>query len=156
MALTKKQKQIIKEVHNFVKKECEGFAEDDVFSNHVLGVKNHAVYLAKYYKANEFIAIIAAYLHDIHYIQTENHGIHEIEGGKFAKTYLKKLGLPDKEIGLIAKCILHHRGSRKRRRVSIEEKIIASADAMDHVSRFQHMFYWQSKTMGYHQAMLWM
>ncbi|MFP4567619.1 MAG: HD domain-containing protein [Candidatus Woesearchaeota archaeon] len=156
MTLTKKQKEIILEIHNFVKNESIGFAEDDVFENHILGVKNHAVKLAKIYNANLFVVIISAYLHDIYYIQTKNHDIHEIEGAKFSKKLLSKYNLPEEEINLIYECMLNHRGSKKQKRNSIEEKIISCADAMDHISRFPHMFYRKCKTMTYEDAMLWM
>jgi uncharacterized protein len=156
MALNKQQKAIIEEVHEFVKKESIGFSEDDLFKNHVLGVKDYAVKLAKIYNANVFVVIIAAYLHDLYYLQTKNHDIHEIEGAKFAKKFLKKFNLPDDEIELISKCILNHRGSKKRKRNSIEEKIISCADAMDHINRFQHMFYRGSKKMNYEDSIRWM
>ena len=154
--LTKKQEEIIAQIHKFVKKECIGFASDDVFKNHILEVKNFAEKLAKAYDANTFVVIIAAYLHDIYYIQTRDHSIHEIKGSEFSKKYLKKFYIPEKDIELIAKCILNHRGSKKRKRDSIEEKIIACADAMDHLNRFEHMFYRRSQDMEYEDAMEWM
>ena len=156
MALTKNQKSIIKDLHNYVKKECIGFSDDDVFKNHVLGVKNYAVSLAKAYRADEFIVTIASYLHDLYYIQTHNHEIHEIKGSEIANKLLKKYHINENEIELISKCILHHRGSKESKRESIEEKIVACADAMDHINRFQHMFYRASQKWSYEEAVKWM
>ena len=138
--LTKEQKVIIQKIHNFVKKEAN-YWHDDIFSNHVLAVKDYSIKLAKYYNADLFVSIISAYLHDIYYIQTKNHSIHEIEGCKFARKYLLQYKIPKKQIDLITKCILHHRGSKKDKRTSLEEKIIACADAMDHINRILYFFY---------------
>jgi len=149
MELTKKQNQIVDKIHEFVKKECIGFAEDDVFTNHIIGVRDFAIKLAKEYKADLFVVEVAAYLHDIYHIQTHHHEIHEIEGSKFSREYLKQFDIPQDQIELIAKCILNHRGSKDRKRESIEERIIACADAMDHISRFMHMFYRESRNGSY-------
>lgn len=156
MTLTKKQENIISQIHNFVETESLNFAEDDIFKNHILGVRDYAIKLAKLYDANIFVVIIAAYLHDIYYLQTKNHAIHEIEGAKFAKKFLVKYDLSKEEIDLIASCILNHRGSKSQERKSVEEKIIACADAMDHINRFQHMFYRKCKTKSYEDSMSWM
>ena len=110
--LTLKQKEIIQKIHNFVKNESEGFAEDDIFTNHILGVRNYAIKLTKYYEANLFVVIISAYLHDIYYLQTKDHSIHETKGAEFAKEYLKKFKIPKEEIELISKCILNHSDKR--------------------------------------------
>jgi len=154
--LTKNKQEIIKKIHNFVKKESEGFAEDDIFTNHILGVRDYAIILAKKYKANLFVVIIAAYLHDIYHLQTKDHSIHEIKGAEFSKNYLKKFKLPKEEIELISRCILNHRGSKKAKRETIEERIIACADAMDHINRFQQMFHRKSKVSNYEETIEWM
>lgn len=156
MNLTKKEKEIIIKIHKFVKKESIGFSEDDVFKNHIINVRDYSVKLAKMYKANIFVVEIAAYLHDIYHLQTKNHKIHEIEGAKFAKKLLTQYDIPKEEIELICKCILNHRGSKKRKRVSVEEKIVSCADAMDHINRFQHMFYRKSKKSTYEELIKWM
>jgi len=156
MVLTKKQKDIVSKIHEFVKKESTGFSEDDIFKNHILAVRDYSVKLANLYNANLFVVIVAVYLHDLYYIQTRNHEIHEIEGAKFAKKFLLKYDLPKEEIELISRCILNHRGSKKRKRESIEEKIISCADAMDHINRFQEMFYRRSKDMPYEDARIWL
>lgn len=156
MGLNSRQKAIARKVHAYVRKVCHGFAEDDVFKNHILGVRDFSIQLAREYRANLFVVTLSAYLHDIHYIQTKNHDIHEIEGSKFAREYLKQYGLSERETAHIASCILYHRGSKESPRRTIEEKIIASADAMDHISRFQEMFYRVSKERDYKEAVKWM
>ncbi len=155
MELSDGQQKIIKSVHEFVKNESLIFSEDDVFNNHILGVKDFAVQLSEIYNANLFVTTLASYLHDIHYIRTKDHRIHEIEGAKFAIEYLKKYSLPIKDIELISKCILNHRGSKNSIRLSLEEKIISSSDAMDHINRIQHMFYRVSQKKSYEDSIDW-
>jgi len=154
--MNKKQKDIITKIHDFVKKESKTFADDDVFSNHVLNVIKYSKILAKKYNANMFVVVVAAYLHDIYHLQTHDHKIHEIEGAKFAKNYLKRFDIKEKEITLICACILNHRGSKDRPRISIEEKIVACADAMDHINRWTHMFYRKSRLKEYDGTIEWM
>jgi len=113
--MNKKQKNIIIKIHNFVKQESKTFADDDLFSNHVLNVVRYSNILAKKYDANIFVVTLAAYLHDIYHLQTHNHKIHEIEGAKFANTYLRKFDISEKEIILICTCILNHRGSKDQK-----------------------------------------
>ncbi|MCK5625070.1 HD domain-containing protein [Candidatus Pacearchaeota archaeon] len=142
MNLTKKQKEIISKVHDYVKEKCEGFSElDNVFEKHVSNVVRFSQKLSSIYGANTFVVVLAAYLHDLYYIQTKNHNIHEIEGSKFAKKYLIQFEISEKEINLISLCILNHRGSKKNKRESIEEKIVSCADAMDHINRSIEMFF---------------
>jgi len=142
MKLTKAQEKIISKVREYVKKECIGFSKiDDVFEGHILGVVSFAEKLAEEYNANKFVVVLAAYLHDITHIQTHNHKTHEIEGSKFVLEYLKQFDISQKEIDLVSLCILNHRGSKNHKKESIEEKIVACADAMDHINRCLRMFY---------------
>ncbi|MFA7708248.1 MAG: HD domain-containing protein [Candidatus Pacearchaeota archaeon] len=144
MKLTQKQKEIIKQVHDFVKRESEKSKindEIDIFKYHILNVVRFSEMLAEKYNANKFVVILASYLHDIIYIQTSNHETHEIVGAEFVKNYLSKFNIPEKEIALISLCVLNHRGSKKSNKESVEEKIIASADAMDHIDRCLSMLY---------------
>ena len=118
----------------------------------VLSVVNFSQKLADKYNADKFIVTIAAYLHDITYIQTKDHSEHEIRGSEFAKDYLQKFNLEQEEIEAISNCILKHRGSKKRKRETTEEKIVACADAMDHIDRCLHMFYRFSIKKGYEEG----
>jgi putative nucleotidyltransferase with HDIG domain len=144
MELSNKQEEIVKKVHDFVKEQSKDSVANgrlEVFKYHILNVKRFAEILADKYPANKFVVIVSAYLHDLYYIQTGNHEVHEIEGAKFAREYLSKFDIPQQEIELIVGCILNHRGSKKSERQKIEEKIIACADAMDHIDRCLGLFY---------------
>lgn len=102
------------------------------------------------------MVIVGAYLHDIYHLQTKNHKIHEIKGAEFTEKFLKKYDITKERIELIRKCVLNHRGSKKRKRESIEEKIVSCADAMDHINRFEHMFYRKSKAMEFEELIKWL
>lgn len=157
MKITKEQEKIISEIHKYVKNECDGFGEfDDVFEKHMMGVVKFAKKLSEIYKANTLVVVLAAYLHDIHYIQTEDHKTHEIGGSKFVKKYLKDYEIPEDEINLISLCVLNHRGSKNSKKETIEEKIVACADAMDHIDRSTEMFFRTiSKRNTYEEAFSW-
>lgn len=144
MELTQKQKEIIEQVHDFVQRESEQSKVNDwinIFKYHILNVVRFSEMLADKYNANKFVVILASYLHDIIYIQTSNHETHEIVGAEFVKDYLSKFNISEKEIALISLCVLNHRGSKKSKKESVEEKIVASADAMDHIDRCLSMLY---------------
>jgi hypothetical protein len=128
--MQKEKQEIINQVHDFVSERCIGFSEDNIFKNHILNVRNYAIYLAKEYNANIFVVAVSAYLHDISYIMTKD---------------LSKFNISKDEITLISKCILNHRGSKKTIKSTVEEEIIACSDAMDHIMRFEHMFYRKSR-----------
>ena len=155
--LTKKENSIIKKVHDFVKQESVGQFEDDVFENHIMNVKNFAIKLSEHYKANKFAIILACYLHDLTIIQEKTNVDHEIKASKFARKYLTdEFSLDAKLINLICDCILCHRGSKDRKRKSIEAKIVACADAMDHIDRSLAMFYRISKRENFRESVNWL
>jgi uncharacterized protein len=144
MELTEKQQEILEEIHNFVKSESikSGLDKEiDVFDYHIKNVVKFSEILAEKYSANKFVVMVAAYLHDIIFIQTLDHKDHEITGSIFAREYLSKFNISQGEIDLIYLCILNHRGSKNQVKDSIEEKIVASADAMDHIDRCLMLFY---------------
>jgi HD superfamily phosphodiesterase len=130
--------KILNKIYAFVKEESKNHG--DAFENHVLEVRDYAVKLAKHYKADFFVVQAAAYLHDFYRFRDDPDDTHEIKGAEFAIGYLKELGVDAKTTELISKCIRHHRGARVSERLSVEEKIIACADAMDHISDSLDMF----------------
>lgn len=131
--------KILKKIHAFVKKESKDHS--DAFENHVLDVRDYAVNLARHYKADIFVVQAAAYLHDLYRFRDDPDDTHEIKGAEFSIGYLKELGVDAKTAEHISKCVRHHRGARASERISMEEKIIACADAMDHITDSLDMFY---------------
>lgn len=154
MEISDNQLGILGKIHEFVYEECANRNLDDsVFTGHILGVRDFSMRLSDEYNADTFLVAVAAYLHDIHTIQTREHENHEIEGAKFARTYLTKYPISISDIELVSKCILNHRGAKDCVRASVEEKITACADAMDHISRHKEMFQRVLQTRSYDEAL---
>jgi len=65
---------------------------------------------------------------------------HHITGAEIAGKKLKELNYPQEKIELVKKCILSHRGSQESDRETIEEKIIADADAMSNFDNIAGIF----------------
>ncbi len=123
---------IVQQIRDFVENECKKPTSKygyEPFVSHFVPVAKYAEELAKELKADKEVVILAAWLHDIGSI-VESRGEHHATGAKIAEEKLKELNYPAEKIELIKKCILNHRGSRWDNRESIEEKIIAEADAI--------------------------
>lgn len=133
---------IIKEIKQFVKEECEkptskyGF---EPFGNHFEPTVKWAEKLADELGGDKDVILIAAWLHDIGSI-VEGREDHHIAGSKIARKKLSELDYPENKIQLVEKCILHHRGSRDDERESLEEKIVAEADAMSNFDNIEGIF----------------
>ena len=65
---------------------------------------------------------------------------HHITGAEIAEKKLRELNYPSEKIKLVKKCILNHRGSQQSKRDSIEEKIVAEADAMSNFDNIPGIF----------------
>jgi uncharacterized protein len=146
---TKNYSKIKNQTENLVKKYCKkNYKHDDVFKNHIDAVRNYSLQLANEYHADKEVVEIAALLHDFTHIRDNNHSIHELEGAKFASRYLKGK-MAEEKIKLIHDCIKHHRGSKDYKRETIEEQIVACADAMSHFSNVCIFFYlWGASKRG--------
>ncbi len=115
-------------------------AKKEDFEHHILSVRKHALILAKKYDANKEVIELAAYLHDISRLKssTENH---HIKGAAEAEEILKKFNYPQKTINHVKECILSHSSGKKVKPISIEAKIIASADVMSHFDEVLFLFF---------------
>lgn len=132
----------IKEVKDFVKKECYKPTSKygtEPYEFHFLPMVKYSLQLAKEKGADEEIVAIAAWLHDIGSI-IEGRENHHITGANIADDKLSELGYPKDKIELVKKCILNHRGSLGNRRDTLEEKIIAEADVMSNFDNIPGIF----------------
>ena len=132
----------ILKIKNFVENECKKPSSKygyDPFPFHFVPMVNYAEKLADELGGDKEIILIAAWLHDIGSIVygRENH---HITGAKIAEEKLKELQYPAKKIELVKKCILNHRGSQKNYGESIEEQIIAEADALSQFDNIGGIF----------------
>lgn len=143
---------LVEEVREFVEAECKKPSSHygyEPFPNHFMPMVNYAQQLAEELGADREIVTIAAWLHDIGSIK---HGRedHHLTGAKIAEEKLKELDYPPEKIKRVKKCILNHRSSQDNERESIEEKIIAEADAMSNFDNiagiFKAAFVYEEKT----------
>jgi uncharacterized protein len=132
----------VKKIREFVEKECKKPASKygyEPFKCHFSQVVGYAKKLAVKLGGDKEVVVIAAWLHDIGSI-TSGRKDHHITGAKIAERKLKELNYPKDKIGLVKDCILNHRGSQNNKRETIEEKIIADADAMSNFDNIPGIF----------------
>ncbi len=143
---------IVQEIRTFVEAECKKPTSKygyEPFYHHFSPMAKHVEELADELNADKEVVLLAAWLHDIGSIihGRENH---HITGAKIAEEKLREFNYPSEKTELVKKCILHHRGSQQSNRESIEEQIIADADAMcnfDTISgQFKAAFVYENKT----------
>ncbi len=133
---------IIKEVRKFVEEESlkptskYGY---EPFLYHFIPTVKYAKELADRLGADKEIVVISAWLHDIGSLM-KGRKDHHLTGAKIAEKKLKELNYPKERIELVKKCILNHRGSQKNNPTTIEERIIADADALSNFDNISGIF----------------
>jgi len=136
-------KSIIEEIKKFVDDESKktyNIWGHDFFTLHIMEMHDHAKFLAEKLNADIEVVELAAWLHDIGAI-TYGRKDHHITGAKIAEEKLKEFNYPTDKIGEVKKCVLNHRGSQNSNKDSIEEKIIADADAISAFDHIQGLFF---------------
>lgn len=123
-----------------IKKLLNDVCKDDRVKYHINPVVEIACKLARELDADIEVVEIAAYLHDITKI-TEKRENHHITGAEYAENFLMKYNMDAKKIEQIKNCIKKHRGSSEFTRDTIEEKIVATADAVAHIEHPLTLFY---------------
>jgi uncharacterized protein len=124
----------VKQIKQQIKKECKEFGKAPVwfFDKHLLGVEKFArKLLERLPEANEEIVMLGVWLHDLQRIRGIE-GDHAKIGAIEAEKVLKKHKYDDKTIRDVKNVILAHRCNPNLMPKTIEEKILASADAMSH------------------------
>jgi len=133
---------IVLKIRRFVEKECKKPSSkygDGPLEFHFVPMVKHAKLLAKKPGADIEVVEIAAWLHDIGSIKY-GRADHHITSAKIAEKLLQKYKYPNEKIKLVKKCILNHRGSINNKKESIEEKIIADADAISNFDMIPGLF----------------
>jgi len=136
------KKNIVEEVRKFVEEECKKPYNEytyEVYTFHIVQVNKYAKEMAKKLGADLEIVELASWLHDIGLVKfgRENH---HVTGAKVAGETLGEMGYPIERIEKVKKCIVNHRGSENSLRESVEEQIIADADAMAHFDTIGGLF----------------
>jgi uncharacterized protein len=133
---------VVYEVKKFVEKECKKPASkygEEPFYCHFSQVVKYAGNLADKLGGDKEVVTVAAWLHDIGSIISGRKN-HHITGAAIAEKKLKELGYPINKIELVKKCILNHRGSQNSKRNTVEEKIVADADAISNFDSIPGIF----------------
>ncbi len=133
---------IVEEIRKFVEEECKKPTSKygyEPYEFHFIPTVNYAKKLAEELGGDLELVEIAAWLHDIGSI-IYGREKHHITGAEIAEKKLKELNYPEEKIELVKKCILNHRGSIDNLRISVEEKIIAEADAMSNFEMIPGIF----------------
>jgi len=133
---------IVDQIKDFVECECKKPTSKygyEPFPHHFAQVVEYAGQLVDRLGGDKEIVLIASWLHDIGSIiyGRENH---HITGMQIAEEKLKEFNYPPEKIELVKKCILNHRGSQDNERESLEEKILADADAMSNFANIPGIF----------------
>jgi putative nucleotidyltransferase with HDIG domain len=139
-----------------VRKISEEIYFPNAFNYHIKVVVKNALFLAK--KLNEKavdnsvlvdsdVVEVASYLHDIGLMAkcggneigaSENE--HHLIGAEKCKKILSEIGFDDAFIQKVSDCILTHRARKGSSPKTIEQKIVANADAMAHIESFLNLF----------------
>lgn len=128
--------EVIKEIYEEVKRRCmlpSNAYGIGAWDHHIELVYNLALDTYQEYNADKSIVALAALLHDIASVTDKNYTEnHHIIGADIAKQLLQQYNLSYSQIEQITNCILNHRGSVLKDKLSPEEICIADCDAMAH------------------------
>lgn len=115
---------------------------DTAWKHHILPVIKYCLILGRKMKADLEVLELAALLHDYACFESASfYKEHHIHGSRLAEKFLVKMNVPKDKIQLIKDCIMSHRGSVKIKKKTLEAKILASADAMSHISELADMLH---------------
>lgn len=135
-------KKLLNNVKDFVKDkfyspDCKYGPEP--FLNHIVPMVDYAKALSRKLGGDREVIELAAWLHDIG-SAVEGRSNHHVTSAKIAEDILKNEKYPEDKIQLIKNCILHHRSSIESKRETIEEKIVAEADAISNFDNVPGIF----------------
>lgn len=110
--------------------------------NHVFVVADYATELAKKYGANEELARAAALLHDIADVKMKRDDkTHEEESLRMARELMQEAGYDEEEVKLVVDdAIRYHSCHGDERPISVEGKILATADSLAHLKTDFYVF----------------
>ncbi len=133
---------IVEEIRKFVESESKKPTSKygyEPYQFHFIPMVKFAQELAEMLGADKEIISIAGWMHDIGAVM-EGRENHHIYGAKIAEQKLRELNYPEDRIKKVKKCILNHRGSIDNDRETLEEKIVAEADAMSNFDNIGGLF----------------
>lgn len=129
--------EMVEEIERIVEKAC--ISETNIFgyggwSHHIIKVAKYGLFLANAFEANPEIVVIAALLHDYSGIKDPNLYSNHHENSAFeAEKILMSFGYPEDKIISVKHCIISHRASVVKERLTPEANCLANADALAHI-----------------------
>ncbi len=111
-----------------------------VWEKHIQPTVTYAQKLARILGADQQVVTIASYYHDITRLYGDDEN-HHYSSGDIMEKDLKILGCESNLIREIKECILRHRGSKNLTPITLEEKVVASADAMSTIANLSLLWY---------------
>jgi HD superfamily phosphodiesterase len=130
------QKDIIRETEHFMRVHIPWKRPEDVYIEHILGVRRYGLKLARLYNADPFVVEMAALLHDTGAYVGEDHAG---ESATIARHFLPRFSLPESKLSHIVGCIKNHSiGSKPE---NLEEQIIQDADGITFLRYDVQVFY---------------
>lgn len=116
------------------------------WTHHILTVYEIACNIYQEYNADYEVVALAALLHDVAAVTDPSYDEeHHIIGAHIAEELLLGYGYDIDKINLIKQCILNHRGSVVKEKISNEEICIADSDALAHFYNISSLLYMQYK-----------
>jgi hypothetical protein len=140
------KKVIITETQKYVRDLAEKNGWLWFYQIHLKPMAESAEFLAdKYPEADKEVAVLASWFHDISKIFAhdqdefnELHKNHHIDSAKVAEDFLSEHGYPEDKIEMVKECVARHRNAAPYEVRTIEEKIVACADAL---GEFKSIFF---------------
>jgi uncharacterized protein len=136
-------KSLIEKARRFVENEIKKPASIlpvDFYFDHLVPMQKHAKKLCRKLGGDFEIVLLAAWLHDIGSV-IYGRKYHHISSAKVAKDFLEKENYDQTKTSKVLACIKHHRQSTNFKRETLEEKIIADADAICNFDMLPGLFY---------------
>ncbi len=135
-----------------VKQFVQNTADKLDYKYHIESVVRHALHLADMLHADKEVVELAAYLHDIGRQKEKGDEYHHLLGERYAREILIEHNVPTETINRVCLCIRRHRASKEDLPQTLEEEIIANADAMSHFEMIPLFFYWGASQATYEEA----
>lgn len=138
-----------------IKQLVQNTADKLDYKYHIESVVRHALRLADILHADKEVVELAAYLHDIGRQREKGDEHHHILGERYAREILEEHPVSPEIINRVCTCIRRHRVLKEDLPQTLEEEIIANADAMSHFEMIPLFFYWGASQATYEEAQNW-
>ncbi len=122
---------------------------------HIKRVLFYARRLRQHYRADWNIIELAVYLHDITRSKEDAEN-HHLTGARAAENILRRYRYPKEIIRDVKNCILSHRSQTGLKPTTIEQKILANADAMAHFDIVPLFFHWRAHKNTLEETRTWL